>query len=55
MDLLFNYVPNGPLKEEMRLSRSLGLQAVYNVLCAMNPAVDSLAELDAKWKEIKYP
>merc|ERR1711905_43930 len=30
------------------LSRSLGLQAVYDVLCAMNPAVDSLQELDTK-------
>ena len=48
MELLFNYVPNGPLKEEMRLSRSLGLQAVYDTLCAMNPAVDSLQELDTK-------
>ncbi len=48
MELLFNIVPNGPLKEEMRLSHSLGLQAVYDVLCAMNPAIDSLQELDTK-------
>ena len=48
LDMLQTMIPNGLLKAEIRLSIAHDIQAVYYMLCAMNPAVDSLKELDLK-------
>ena len=48
LELLTAVIPHGNLKTEIKISQQDGLEAVYDQLCVLNPAVHSIKELDIK-------
>ena len=48
LELLTAVIPHGNLKTEIKISQKDGLEAVYDQLCVLNPAVHSIKELDIK-------